>query len=62
MNIKIQRERTLEEIHQEKQELNNMKEALLLIKFWTVPDVEYIKYQNRKGKVKVLTRYPKPRH
>ena len=58
----ITKERTLEEIQQEKQELKNMKEALLLIKFWTVPDIEHIKHQNRKGKVKVLTRYPKPRY
>ncbi|MBR2833585.1 MAG: hypothetical protein IKE75_04070 [Bacilli bacterium] len=52
----------LQEIKKEKQELLNLKEALLLIKFWTVPDIEHIKEQNRKGKVKVLTRYPKPRY
>ncbi len=58
----ITKERTLEHIQKEKQELINMKEALLLIKFWTVPDIEHIKHQNRKGKVKVLTRFPKPRY
>ena len=52
----------LQEIKKEKQELLNLKEALLLIKFWTVPDIEHIKEQNRKGKVKVLTRYPKPKY
>ena len=50
----IIKERMLEQIQKEKQELINMKEALLLIKFWTVPDIEYIKYRNRKGKVKSL--------
>ena len=49
----INRQERLKEL---KQELLNLKEALLLIKFWTVPDVEHIKEQNRKEKVKVLTR------
>ena len=51
---------TLQEISKKKQELLKLKEALLLIKFWTVPDIEHIKEQNRKGKV--LIRYPKQRY
>ncbi len=62
MNKNKQKEKTLEEIHKEKQKLINMKEALLLIKYWTVPDVEHIKHQNRKGKVKTLTRFPKSKY
>lgn len=62
MNINAHEKRILEGIQQKKQELINIKEALLLIKFWTVPDIEHLKYQNRKGKVKVLTRFPKPRY
>ena len=62
MKITKQKERTLEKIHKEKQKLINMREALLLIKYWTVPDVERIKHQNRKGKVKVLTKFPKPKY
>lgn len=44
-------------IRKQKQELNNLKEALLLIKFWTIPDPEILKKQNEKGKV--LTLYKK---
>lgn len=40
-----------------KEELLNLKEALLLIKSWTVPDVERIKTQSKKNKAKVLTLY-----
>ena len=50
----IIKERTLQTIQQEKQELKNLKDALLLIKFWTVPDINYIKEKNKKGKVKTL--------
>lgn len=56
MIISKQKVKRMEEINQQKQELINMKKALLLIKFWTIPDIEYIKQQNKKGKVKVLTR------
>lgn len=54
--------KNLQSITKEKQELQNLKEALLLIKFWTVPDIDHIKHQNRKGKIKVLTRFPKPKY
>ena len=49
----------LEKLKQRKQELLNLKEALLLIKSWTVPDIEQIKEQNKKNKAKVLSLYPK---
>jgi len=49
----------LTRIKQRKQELLNLKEALLLIKFWTVSDIQYNQKQNRKDKVKVLTLYPR---
>ena len=49
----------LDRIKQRKQELLNLKEALLLIKSWTVPDIEQIKEQNKKDKAKVLSLYPR---
>ena len=44
MNKQITRLARIKEV---KQELLNLKEALLLIKFWTVPDAENIKSQNK---------------
>ena len=54
MNTQVER---FTKLKQRKQELLNLKEALLLIKFWTVPDIKHIKEQNKKNKVKVLTLY-----